>query len=543
MKISDFFLSTKNIDRILICFFVGLLIWPLLVNAWFVTGDGACHVYNAKVLVNTLLGIDKDFYMEYYQLNLKWMPNIFDHFVLGALQLIFSPGLAERIFVMLYLICFVFGAYFLCTQVDQKNGWIAILAMLFAYHHLLVKGFYNFSFSIATSFWVIGYFIRLLNKGFNRTHLMYFGGLILTTYFIHPIGFIMGIIACVFIFAFKILEQTVTVDASKHLSVYFKKNLPILLMFIPALILYQVFFSSADFAKPFNWGGLWLIDSLMVYDDKERDFSKVISAVVLIFGLIAVIYRIIKIKKIHFDGDGLFVLAITLSLFYLLNLINDGMMGNARLQFLPHLCLILWLSTFTYRTFAKYTLISLAGVTLIFLSSIRYPKISQASTWVDDYMECADKINARTKLLTLNYDFNGTNPDGSLISDINWPFVHATSYLGGLKPLILSDNYQAHMFWFPILWRDQKYSFYNSASVDGKSFEERPPFANIIDYGLNSGKGAIDYVLVIGKKPEHLSLPQTEHIDNQLQTHYEKICESKSKRSVLFRVKGNAVPQ
>ena len=105
------------------------------------------------------------------------------------------------------------------------------------------------------------------------------------------------------------------------------------------------------------------------------------------------------------------------------------------------------------------------------------------------------------------------------------------------KPLILSDNYQAHMSWFPLNWKDQKFSFYNATGKDGMCFEDRPPRALFTSYAEKTGKTPIEYVLVIGKNETHMEHPNTIEIDSQLVAKYDVICKSKSGRSVLYGLK------
>lgn len=216
------------------------------------------------------------------------------------------------------------------------------------------------------------------------------------------------------------------------------------------------------------------------------------------------------------------------------NLINDSMIGGDRLKYLPHLSIFIWLSTLKLNNWIKISVSLFGLVMLSILSVIRYPAYTEASKWVDDYMECEPKIKSHTKLLTINYEYNGMTANGSQISTQNWAFIHGTSYIGAMKPMILADNYQAHMGWFPLNWKDQNYSFYNSTSKDIISFENRPPRADIMAYPVKSTKGPIEYVLVIGQTDELKNHEYGQEIDQQLIAHYSLICTSKTGRSKLY---------
>ena len=54
-----------------------LVFW--LVPVWkldfFVTGDGPCHLFNSKILLDWAQGVNKDFYKPFYFLNTNFDPN------------------------------------------------------------------------------------------------------------------------------------------------------------------------------------------------------------------------------------------------------------------------------------------------------------------------------------------------------------------------------------------------------------------------------------------------------------------------------------
>lgn len=514
-----------------------LMIYPLIVNPWLVTGDGPCHMYNAKVFFNILFDIDSRFYLDYYKLNLTLAPNLFDHIILGFLQMIFSPSFSEKLFFFLYFFMFCFGGRYLISKINSDNKWISILIMMFAYHHLLMKGFFNFSFSIAFSFWVIGYFISI-SKGtsIKTKQVLAFSLLLSIAYFIHPIGFIFTFIGIISFFFLSILSSAMKENSYEIAKSKFFESKWLILAFIPVCALYFIYFSNNDFSKPMNWYGLYEMDSIMVFVEEERNLARIIGKSVIIVSAIGFIYRLLRGPLINHKSDGMLITGIVFSLFFLLNLINEGMMGNDRLQFLPHIAFVFWLAGFTYHKYLKIALITVSTTAILFLSSYRYPSFKDASDWVSDYMECKDFISDHSKLLTLNYDYNGTTKEGKTISTINWPFMHANDYLGCYKPLILSDNYQAHMIWFPLNWKGDSISFYNSTSMDGNSFEDRPPRADFLNYNSKSLMGDIEYVLIIGLTVQFIDHPYTIEVLEQLKS-YDLICTSRSGRSKLYHIK------
>ena len=516
---------------------VGLLLYPILVNKWVVTGDGPCHLYNAKILSDLFLGRHSDFYLEYYKLDIGLNPNLWDHVILACLQVMFSASISEKIFFALYTLTFAFGARYLCNSIQTKSTWAAIPVLLFAFHHLLFKGFYNFSWSIAGAFWVIGYFIS------NSEHLsdwkvgVKLSFLLLLNYFMHPIGFAYGVGGIGFILITHLLSKIIKSNPKELLIEYVTKMSTLGLILLPSVLLYINFASKNSFSKKLDWNSLANLNSLVTYVNGEIVYSLAISKIAILFLIVGVIYRLLRGPAIQ-KGDGILLLGLFFIFLFHANLIDDGMMGGDRLKFLPHLSIFIWLATMKFTNWVKLS-ISMFGLVMLTLLSIeRFPAYSRAADWVDDYLECEPKIKSNTKLLTINYELNGTISDGSeMISTENWAFMHGTSYLGAMKPLILSDNYQAHMTWFPLNWKEDRFSFYNSTGVDGINFESRPPRADIIGYAEKSGKGPIDYILIIGQAPDLMNHEYGQEIERQLGSNYNLICTSVSKKSKLYELK------
>jgi len=519
-------------------FYVAVLVFlfPLLTNTWMVTGDGPCHLYNAKVLKDIVLNIDKAFYLDFYMVNFSLTPNLWDHILMGFFQIFFSPSISEKLFFGTYILTFSFGARYLCNSISPNSDWAVLPVFLFIFHHLMMKGFLNYTFSFAASFWVIGYYIRHINDLKNWKIAVKLSLLLLTNYFMHPIGFIFSLAGVAFTTTAHIVSILIKPNAKEILLTFLKKISPLALIVIPSVFLYVSFIMGSSFSKPLDWNTLINLDSLMTYAEGERHYSFLAGKFAIVILIIGLINRIKNGPIIHI-GDGMLLLCLFFVFLFHANLINDSMIGGDRLKFLPHICIFIWMSSLRFFWWFK-AIINIFSLVLIFIFAfLRYPAYAEASAWVEDYMECEPLIKPKTKVLTLNYDYNGTTADGRLIAPNNWTFMHGTSYLGAKKPLILSDNYEAHMHWFPINWKDQKFNFYNATGKDGMCFEDRPPRALFTSYADKTGKTPIEYVLVIGKNEVHIAHPNTVEIDSQLVAKYNVICTSKSGRSVLYGLK------
>jgi hypothetical protein len=534
MSIIKRLLKNIEIQELVFYFVLALLIFPILSNDWFVTGDGPCHMYNAKILGDLATNRNTSFYLDYYRLNLSLAPNIFDHITLGLLQLVFDPKYAEKIFLLLYFLVFSFGARFLIRKINLASDWLSISVMLFAYQTLLVKGFYNFSFSIAISFWVIAQSLQIIQSPKTTYRNLFQLGLsYLGIYFVHPIGFLFTFISLFCMSFVKLIKQISASNANAIANENLKSFGMILLSILPAAGLYVYYFSMYSFSKPLDWQGLLKINSLVCYVTEEIKWSSIISIVIIIFAAVMIVLRWKKKPNLSIGADGLFLSAIVVAVIYLFNNVDEAVMSNERLRFLPYILLLFWFSYFDFAKIGKYIGLTVSLCLMIIFSSYRYMPMKEASLWVEDFMLCRDKIKPQSTLLTINNDYNGTNKNGGIISTTNWPFIHATNYLGCYTPLILADNYQAHVPYFPLNWRNDSICFYWSTQVDTKNFESRPPQVDFLNYSAKSGMKPIDYILTIGIKANDTAFV---NIYKQLQT-YRLVYNSPYKHCQLYELK------
>jgi hypothetical protein len=83
----------------------------IFAGAYVVTGDGACHLYNAK-LINAMLFKDSaDYYKTFFTFNKQISPNCTGHLLLVIFQFFFSAAIAEKLFFISYILITITGWY------------------------------------------------------------------------------------------------------------------------------------------------------------------------------------------------------------------------------------------------------------------------------------------------------------------------------------------------------------------------------------------------------------------------------------------------
>ena len=137
-------LTIKRLPESILFFIllIGSLV-PLWLHPYYLTGDGPCHVYNAKIVFDLWLDHDYDFYNPYFYLHRILLPNWFSHFWLGLLLQFFSPALAEKILLSAYVILLPISVRYAIKQVNPQSQYLALLAFPFIYNRVFQMGFYN----------------------------------------------------------------------------------------------------------------------------------------------------------------------------------------------------------------------------------------------------------------------------------------------------------------------------------------------------------------------------------------------------------------
>lgn len=165
---------------------VCLAIWG---TPWFLTQDGAAHLYNARIL----LALQKDAapFNQVYQAHWQPLPNLAGHVFLMIFMAVLPDWLADRLLITLTLVGLAVSALWLRVQVAGWRGALGAVpvAGLLALNWMWLMGFYNFLlgatlFALTLGFWwrwhsalsagrgawltlllVLGYFCHLFSLG------------------------------------------------------------------------------------------------------------------------------------------------------------------------------------------------------------------------------------------------------------------------------------------------------------------------------------------------------------------------------------------
>ncbi|MGZ3920545.1 MAG: hypothetical protein ACXVO9_09420 [Bacteroidia bacterium] len=255
-----------------------------------------------------------------------------------------------------------------------------------------------------------------------------------------------------------------------------------LLLLLPFLILLICFYIQS----PIGHGGApnniktyneLLIDmsSLVVYGAAEKEYTQILFYGFLAWLLVNCIIRLVK-KEFIRGGDFFLFLAVAMLVAFYLVPDNSGVgMMSVRFQHFFYLFLLVWL------LLQQYTVLVVIGSAFIIYFSVQKYRMIHKDILIN-LDENARAISASAEFIEPNSSVASFNYTG------NWLTPHFSNYLGVNKPLLVTENYEASVGWFPLTWN------YDKAPVYTFNNEDLVPNSNV----ANRVKEPVKYIMVFG---------------------------------------------
>ncbi|MFN7119212.1 MAG: hypothetical protein ACK4TA_20605, partial [Saprospiraceae bacterium] len=405
---------------------------------------------------------------------------------------------------------------------------LALLALPFVYNHVFQMGFYNFSFSLVFGFFLIGYWLKW-QEDFTDVRKFWFALLGLLCVFSHPVGLLVSLSAIGLLF----LAHNVT-----DYKQFWQRVLDVLLPLLPTIMVMLGFFywkngATSGGKEPFSdlLNNFLDLTALVALNHAERPVAQ---AVAIFFALLLIIGIIQRIRHFSLQKKDVFFIIFLFWLILYLNLpgaVAGGGITGIRIQFIPYLLLIFWLANLDWQRFLQWFIGGVGIASALILLGIRLPTYQKLSLAIAEIRTAAPYIENEKTVLNLTYAFNGKNPDGSMIADANYLFLHAADYVAVDRYVIMMPNYEGGTYNFPLIWRWQYEPFAQIGNLEGI-----PPQANFLDFTQRTG-GQIDYVLTSWLDDQWKDHPNTQHVLQQLEQGYELIFTSPQGIVKLYRRK------
>lgn len=488
-----------------IFFFLVILVnlIPVFSHRFFPSLDGPAHSYNATLINHLLFNRDFD---AFFQFNPEAVPNWTGHVILCFFKW-FLPGyLAEK---CLFIIYFAGLAYAFRNLVRSFNpGYMGLSYLIFplTYNFLFSLGFYNFSLGLIGLLLILAFWVKNQESiARSPKKIILFSVLLLLTYFSHILMFSIGLLAvsCYTLGTF-IKQYVQTRQIKEAFFSHLKKAAVLLICSLVPLVFMMLYFSNRPDSgnQSFIPGRellkmLAYIKSIICYDEVvEKEFTRKLAYILFALVLGGIYYRI-KNRKTTDPSSGergllrltdswLLLTAIMVLLLFQMPDIN-GMASIISMRFalLSFVFLLIWIASLRP---AKWFVFVCSALLLI----VQFKRVRHFDVTVKIHSEIAVKCNQAGKFIE----------PGSVVGTVNltnnWFLQHFSNYLGIDKPLVILENYEATMDYFPLMWNLENAP---NMQVGGESVLTNPLFSSV-PTNLANKKREIDYIFVLGQWDE-----------------------------------------
>jgi hypothetical protein len=331
-------------------------------------------------------------------------------------------------------------------------------------------------------------------------------------------------------------EKSEKLKVREILTVFQKWALLQFFAFLPSFILLLIFLRPHGLKA--NWSHVLMRPSIGFNDILQIEplvsYHRIEFWLSLALGIMfwTLFLYIIASKKLHRNSlfvfqleldiwDGvLFVIFAYLWIFWTIpNEISGFHIIHIRLNIYPFFMLIIWLGSQSYNTIVKR--ITVFIVTAIALTALSFHTIKYAeiNDYMEEYLSGIQLIAPNTTLLPLRFFDHGDpewwlNPYGKIR-----PFSHASGYIAAKRGVINFTNYEAHLSWFPLTFRQDLDPY---AHIQEDCLECVPPRVDFLTYPKRTG-GQVDYVLIWSDKELQRDDEYTRSVIRQLKEGYQLV--------------------
>jgi hypothetical protein len=491
--------------------------------------DGPAHIYNSNALSLFMKG-DAGILTDFLKCNYIFIPNWISHLIMSFFCLIAPAWMEEKLLLCLYIIGMSISFRLLIKKICPENVLLSVLIFPFIYSFLFHLGFYNYCISFIFLFYSLFFWIN--NKDTNSIVKHFtLSGLLLVCYFSNVLTFaFLGLSLGLLIIAIEINERN-NRSIFQLLNAIFKKLGLLFIISIPSLILLSIFyktnvFSPTDTRMSFHelLKQIFDVRSLISYDyGGEVKITRKYFYIFLSIFILSLYKRYKnkgsnKVTAMFTINDILLVPALLSLLLYFIvpNGSGAGMMSD-RYSLLFYMLLIIWMAS---QSLPKQICALLAFlILLLHLGQLFKNQNGTIRGLNKDALTIVDAsryINANSIVFPVN------------MTD-NWLEGHFSNYLGVGKPIVILENYEASVNWFPLRvnWdKVPRVQLANKDNVSGMGWISN----------LNAKKNKqIDYVFLYGttSKLEDVSLVELKTI---LKLNYNLIYTSTNKYVSLYKI-------
>jgi hypothetical protein len=475
---------------------------PVFSYRFFPTLDGPAHLYNAN-LINHLLFTSHSNFDSFLQFNSEAVPNWTGHALLCFFKWFLPGSLAEKMVFILYFVGLPYSFRNLTKSINPEYIGLSYLIFPFTYNYLLALGFYNFSFGLIGLLLILSYWIKNHQTiAGSIKKILILSLLLILTYFSHIVMFSIGLLALSCYTFITFLKQFFETKSIREAFIsHFKKALILLISSSIPLVLMILYFTN----RPDSGNAVFLpkdelikwmnyLNPVICYNEEvEMAFTR--KVIYILYALIigGIIVRIRNRKSVVGinEKSGIFRLndlwlLITGIMLLLLFVMPDenGMASIISMRFglLFFLFLVIWISSMKQ---VKWFVFVCSALILI----VHFKRVHYLDSIVEIHNKVAINCNKAERFIKPN----------SVVAPINltnnWFVAHFSNYLGIDKPMVILENYEASMDYFPLRWKTENLPNFE---IGGESIATDSLFSSV-PTNLKNEKKEVDYIFVLGE--------------------------------------------
>ncbi len=446
---------------------------PVFGVAYFLTGDGPAHLYNAH-LIQQLISEPEGFVSNFFYIRTWIIPNLGGHIILAIALYIFDPATAEKLLYGISIIGFIAGFRYYVRGIDHSYSWISWFGLILVHNFCFYIGFQSFSLALGFMLFMIGAWHRgLLFAKWRYTTIS--AALLVGLAICHVVPLA---VFCIYIG----LGESIKFIQLR--MVHTRRLIIAAATFIPSLGFVGFYILTAekesvgqmpDFLK-YSYN-LATANTLVTINWDERIYV-VVFQLVMLGCLVPSMISFSKIK------DVIIPLTVCLAMLVLYYLMPDKMATGGfisiRLMLFIYIFAAVVAGMLPGNEKMAPIIVLVLGILNISLVNYHFQTAHALSKNVAVVNSVHEFLKPNTTLLPLNYSHH-------------WLHYNIGLYLGAFKPVVVLDNYEASKAAFPLAWQGDM----NPGARLGDFGFSKTPLFHLEPYESETG-GRIDYVLRYG---------------------------------------------
>lgn len=490
--------------------------------------DGPAHLYNTNILYNLIKG--NDVLTEFYKINEIPIPNWTTHAILLFFRSFLPAWLAEKIYLIIYVTGMSFSFRYLIKVLNPGNISLSILVFPLIYSYLFRLGFYNFTFSFILFFVTLGFWLH--NNRSNKISKYIILFLLMTvTYFTNTLVFgFLGLTIGLYILYDSYQKYLSDKNVSGAVRFAAGELLKFFIVSLPGLICMVIFlvkirFPSTDEAYSVKELFKWINDAraLIAYSYRSEEIiTEHFFHILLILLVLSFVFKsgcFENNQKCELGKANIIAIPLILSIilfFVTPNGANAGMMSD-------RYCLLLYILGLIW-VIARSVKIKFNAVIILVALGIHFGQLFPHFNTVKGLNRDAVAINKAVEHIHEN----------SIVLPVDlsdkWLEIHFSNYLGVEKPLVILENYELSISWFPVKW--------NMESMP-KIFLNDKNSLLAMQWPSNNSSNEIrqiDYILIYGDQSK-LGAPEWNELKEELMAGFKLKYKSENNYVILYESK------